>query len=164
MSAQNRVDDETDHSSRRRFLSRITNGILTTIAGVLGVVLGGAVLSPRLAGREEDWFPAATLGTLRDNEPKAVSLRVARQDGYREVVDRRTVFLVKTGDAQVTALDSTCTHLGCRVSWDPEAKLLKCPCHGGVYDRTGAVQAGPPPAPLPSMATRIEGDRVLVQI
>ena len=131
---------------------------------MLGVVAGGAVISPRLAGRQENWFPAGQLATLRDDEPTLVSLRVARQDGYREVVDRRTVFLVKTGPSQVTALDSTCTHLGCRVAWDPAAKVLRCPCHGGVYDRTGAVEAGPPPTPLAPIVTRIDGDQVLVQI
>ena len=157
------METPADHPSRRRFLGRVTSSILSAIGGVLGVLLGGAVI-PRLAGREENWFPAATLGALRDNEPRAVSLRVARQDGYREVVDHRTVFLVKTGPSEVTALDSTCTHLGCRVAWDPEAKLLKCPCHGGMYDRTGAVEAGPPPTPLPTIATRIDGDQVMVQV
>jgi Rieske Fe-S protein len=74
------------------------------------------------------------------------------------------VFLVKTGETEVTALDSTCTHLGCRVSWDAETEDLKCPCHGGVYDSTGAVKAGPPPAPLLRLMTRVEGDKVLVQL
>jgi Rieske Fe-S protein len=91
-------------------------------------------------------------------------LRVARQDGYTQVVDRQTVFLVRTGDSEVTALDSTCTHLGCRVSWDAETQELKCPCHGGIYDPTGAVKAGPPPVPLTKLATRIEGDQILVQV
>jgi Rieske Fe-S protein len=93
-----------------------------------------------------------------------VTIRVAREDGYNQVVERRTVFLVKTGEGQVTALDSTCTHLGCRVSWDAEAQLLKCPCHGGVYDSTGAVKAGPPPAPLAKLTTRVEDGQVLVQL
>ena len=43
----------------------------------------------------------------------------------------------------MTALDPTCTHLGCRVSWDSEAKELRCPCHGGTYDHLGVVKGGP---------------------
>jgi len=74
------------------------------------------------------------------------------------------VFLVKTSDTEVTALDSTCTHLGCRVTWDVAAQQLKCPCHGGAYDKFGAVKSGPPPSPLAKMATRIDGDDVLVQL
>lgn len=153
-----------DDTGRRRFFSRIVTTIHAAIAGSLGVILGGAVASPIFGRQQENWVPAASLTNLPENEPTPVTLRVAREDGYREVIDRRTVFLVRTGGSQVTALDSTCTHLGCRVSWDPDAQLLKCPCHGGQYDRTGAVKAGPPPAPLTRLTTRVDGDQVLVQV
>jgi nitrite reductase/ring-hydroxylating ferredoxin subunit len=79
-------------------------------------------------------------------------LRVVREDGYSQIIERRVVFLVKTGESSVTALDPTCTHLGCRVSWDAEARELRCPCHGGVYDHLGQVKSGPPPAPLPKLS------------
>lgn len=157
------ADISTDDVTRRRFLSRITNGILGIIGAILGVVGGGAVLSST-ARKQDDWFPASTLLDLRDNEPTPVMLSVARLDGFREVINRRTIFLVKTGEAEVVAIDSTCTHLGCLVAWDPQAQLFKCPCHGGVYDRTGAVKDGPPPMPLNKIATRVDGQRVLVQV
>ena len=149
---------------RRRFLGGVVTAIQAAIGGTLAVLAGGAVISPGLARREEHWLPAASLGELPADEPRAVMVRVARQDGYTQVIDRRTVFLVKTGDTQVIALDSTCTHLGCRVSWDPETRELTCPCHGGVFDTTGAVVAGPPPSPLTAVETRIDGDQVLVQL
>jgi Rieske Fe-S protein len=149
---------------RRRFFSRIITSIHTAIGGTVGAVLGGAILSPMFGRRQENWLTAARLTDLIDNRPVPVTLRVAREDGYNEVVDRFTVFLVKTGDAEVTALDSTCTHLGCRVSWDAETQELKCPCHGGVYDTLGQVKAGPPPSPLVRMQTRIDGNQVQVQV
>jgi Rieske Fe-S protein len=144
-------------------LSRVVTAIQAVIGGTLGVILGGAVISPGLVRREENWLPAANLSNLPDNEPIPVVLRVTREDGYSQMIDRKTVFLVKTKD-KVTAIDSTCTHLGCRVSWDVEAQLIKCPCHGGIYDRTGNVISGPPPAPLAKFATRVDGDQVLVQV
>jgi Rieske Fe-S protein len=149
---------------RRRFLVRVINSIHAVIGGTVGLVLGGAILSPLFSRREENWLTAANLTDLPDDRPTPVTIRVAREDGYNEVIERRTVFLVKTGETDVTALDSTCTHLGCRVSWDAETQELRCPCHGGVYDSTGAVKAGPPPAPLSRLMTRIEGDQVLVQL
>ena len=149
--------------SRRRFLSAITNGILTVIGGILAFIGGGAVLSSTVR-RQEDWLPASALLDLPDNEPTPVTLTVARLDGFRQVIDRRTIFLVKTGESEVAAIDSTCTHLGCLVAWDSQAQLFKCPCHGGIYDRTGAVKDGPPPAPLVKIATRVDGERVLVQV
>ena len=45
-----------------------------------------------------------------------------------------------------------------------EAALLKCPCHGGRFDRNGAVKAGPPPAPLARFPTRIESGQVMVEL
>ena len=132
------------------------------IGGVLAVIGGGAVLSSTVR-KQEDWLAASDLHDLPDNEPTAVTLSVMRVDGYREALERRTIFLVKTGDSDVTAFDATCTHLGCLVAWDPQGQVFKCPCHGGVYDRTGAVKDGPPPVPLMKVATRVDGDRVLVQ-
>ena len=149
---------------RRRFLARVVNSIHVLIAGTVGVIAGGTILSPIFGRREADWLTAANLADIPDNRPTPVAIRIARDDGYNQVVERRILFLVKEGESRVTALDSTCTHLGCRVSWDAEAQLLKCPCHGGIYDSTGAVKGGPPPAPLARVTTRVENGQVLVQI
>jgi Rieske Fe-S protein len=157
------IETSPPDPTRRRFLSSITNGILSVIGGILAFIFGGAVLSSTVR-RQEDWLPASTLLDLPDNEPTPVTLTVARLDGFRQVIDRRTIFLVKTGESEVAAIDSMCTHLGCLVAWDPQAQLFKCPCHGGIYDRTGKVKDGPPPAPLVKIATRVDGERVLVQV
>lgn len=69
----------------------------------------------------------------------------------------------KTGDPAVIihesgsvfyAYDAVCTHAGCTVQYDPQQRLLVCPCHGGTFDPAHGAQvvAGPPPSPL----TRIE--------
>jgi len=149
---------------RRRFLSRIITTIHAAIAASLGVVLGGTVLSPLFGKQEENWLPAGTLTNLPEHDPLPVTLRVAREDGYNQVISRKNIFLVRTGDSDVIAIDSTCTHLGCGVRWDADEQLIKCPCHGGVYDRLGTVKSGPPPAPLARLTTKVEGDQILVQV
>jgi menaquinol-cytochrome c reductase iron-sulfur subunit len=149
---------------RRRFLSRIITTIHAAIAASLGVVLGGTVLSPLFGKQEENWLPAGTLTNLPEHDPLPVTLRVAREDGYNQVISRKNIFLVRTGDSGVIAIDSTCTHLGCGVRWDADEQLIKCPCHGGVYDRMGTVRSGPPPAPLARLTTKVEGDQILVQV
>ena len=155
-------ETSTSDAPRRRFLTSITTGILTVIGGILGVLGGGAVLSST-GGRQEDWLAASALHDLPDNEPTAVTLSMMRVDGYREALVRRTIFLVKTGESEVAAFDATCTHLGCLVGWDPQGQVFKCPCHGGVFDRSGAVMEGPPPEGLMKIATRVDGNRVMVQ-
>ena len=154
----------TDDPGRRRFLARVVQVIHGAIAGTLGVILGGAIVLPSFARRREDWLQAGALSDLPENEPFTAMVRVQREDGYSQIVDRKVIFLVKTSEKEVRALSSTCTHLGCRVSWDAEDLLLKCPCHGGVFDATGAVKEGPPPTPLQTLPTRIEGDRILVRL
>jgi succinate dehydrogenase / fumarate reductase iron-sulfur subunit len=158
------MDAPTEMSGRRRFFARIITTIQAAIGGTLGVLLGGTIISPGLARQQEKWLPAGSLAQLPINEPTPVTIRVARQDGYTQVVELRSVFLVKGPDSAVTALDSTCTHLGCRVSWDSVAGELRCPCHGGAYDRTGEVKSGPPPRALARLNTKIEGDGILVQV
>jgi len=156
------IETSTADAPRRRFLSSITTGILSVIGGMLGIISGGAVLSSTVR-RQEDWLAASALHDLPDNEPTAVTLSVMRLDGYRQALERRTIFLVKTGESEVAAFDATCTHLGCHVAWDRQKQVFRCPCHGGVFDRTGAVKDGPPPEPLVKMATRVDGNRVMVQ-
>ena len=158
------IEPSTDTPARRRFFVGLITAVQAIIGGTLGVVMGGAVLSPSLARRESSWLRAARLTELPINQPTPVMLRLERQDGYQQVIDRRAVFLVRSADT-VTALDSTCTHLGCRVSWNAEAQQLRCPCHGGAYDRAGKVLAGPPPEPLATFPTRVDQDgHVMVQL
>ena len=97
----------TDDPTRRRFLSSITGGILTIISGVLAVLGGGAVLSSTVR-RQDEWVPASTLLDLPEHEPTPVTLTMRRLDGFREVIDRRTVFLVKTGSPFLIIFPRNC--------------------------------------------------------
>lgn len=156
------TDTSTPQAARRRFLGSVTGSLLSVIGGILGVLGGGAVFSSTIR-RQAGWLTAATLHDLPDNEPTPVTLSVMRVDGYREALERRTIFLVKTGEAEVSAFDARCTHLGCLVAWDADDRVFRCPCHGGVFDRDGAVMEGPPPDGLVAIAARVDGNNVLVQ-
>jgi len=159
------VEPHPEDPSRRRLLSRVIIGLQGLIAAGVAFVAGGAIAAPAFSTRTSSWWPAGTaLDDLVEGEPTPVTISRSRQDGYTRVVDRQVVFLVKSEAGAVTALSSTCTHLGCRVRWDAGDGVLKCPCHGGVFDRTGAVLAGPPSAPLATVATRVEDGRVLVEL
>jgi menaquinol-cytochrome c reductase iron-sulfur subunit len=149
---------------RRNFLVRAIVAIQATIGAIVAFIIGSATLAPSFSAREDTWLRAVDLDTLPENQPVPVTLRVSRSDGYSQVVDRTVVYLVRTGDQKVRALQSTCTHLGCRTSYDRKSKLILCPCHGGVFDAEGHVVSGPPPAPLPTLSTRIEDGQVLVQV
>jgi Rieske Fe-S protein len=56
---------------------------------------------------------------------------------------------------------AVCTHAGCIVSQVTD-KTIDCPCHGSKYNvTTGAVEAGPAPAPLPSVAVTVKGGNIV---
>ena len=151
-------------AGRRGFLIRIIQAVHAGIAGTLAFVVGGAVVAPSFTRRASQWLDAGAVDNVEDDTPLPITLRVARPDGASEVVDRRVVYLVRRGGAELKALDSTCTHLGCRTRFNPDTMQIECPCHGGRYDINGDVVAGPPPAPLRSLPTRIQDGRVLVEV
>ena len=36
-----------------------------------------------------------------------------------------------------------CSHMGCRLKWNPEEESYDCPCHGSRFDRDGNLIDGP---------------------
>ena len=74
----------------------------------------------------------------------------------------KDLMLVRTGEKEVKAISTVCTHLGCTVSWQKDKKEFYCPCHHGRFDKDGNVIAGPPPKPLDTYEVEIEGDNVFV--
>jgi Rieske Fe-S protein len=152
--------------ARRRVLAILVNGFVTVVAGGLSALLGVFALRPAAAALRDRWVRAGVLADLTPNVPVPRVLTVSRVDGWYRERARQTVFLVWDGAKQVRALSATCTHLGCQVHWDTQARHFRCPCHGGVYDATGKVVSGPPPRPLASVDARVDGqdDAVLVRL
>ena len=60
------------------------------------------------------------------------------------------------------AISTRCAHLGCPVRYVQASEKFICPCHGGVYGKSGAVEGGPPVRPLDRFYTKAEKGRVYV--
>lgn len=63
--------------------------------------------------------------------PTGATVAVARQGGAGTAGD-------------FIALSSVCPHLGCQVHWESQNNRFFCPCHNGIFDRTGKATGGPP--------------------
>jgi Rieske Fe-S protein len=153
-------------SDRRRALTIFVNAVVAIIGGAFSTLLGVFAVRPARGAVRERWIRAGTLGELTANVPVARVLSVPRPDGWYKERARETVFLVWNGQREVKVFSATCTHLGCQVLWDGEAKRFRCPCHGGVYDASGHVLDGPPPRPLTTLEAKVEGtdESVLVRV
>jgi Rieske Fe-S protein len=159
-------DAHLPESGRRRTLALLVNSTVALIGGALSALVGVFAVRPAKGAESARWVRAGTLGELTANVPVPRVLAVPRADGWYRARARETVFLVWNGAREVKVFSATCTHLGCQVLWDRQAKQFKCPCHGGVYAANGAVVAGPPPRPLRSIEARVEtsDDSVLVRV
>lgn len=73
------------------------------------------------------------------------------------------VIVIRQNAATVVALSATCTHQGCTVGYNTGNTTLVCPCHGGVYNISGAVVSGPPPSALTKYTATLSGNIVTVK-
>lgn len=71
------------------------------------------------------------------------------------------LLVVRRGE-EVTALSAMCTHEGCVLDWSTGRGIIVCPCHGGEFDSTGNVLAGPPPAALLRFSVQIDQGHVYI--
>ena len=62
------------------------------------------------------------------------------------------------------ALYQKCTHLGCDLPWEPEARFqelpgwFKCPCHCSTFTKAGVRVFGPAPRAMDTMELKINPD------
>ena len=74
--------------------------------------------------------------------------------GRQELTQSRTDLLFRQGvwlirdDRGWYGLINVCTHLGCQPAFDPQMRILICPCHGSRFDLKGNVLKGPASRPL----------------
>ncbi len=107
----------------------------------------------------------------RKQKPRYRQLLVTSLDGIPKDGDKtfkdlagREIVLVNTREG-LKAISTTCTHLGCKVYWEPENVRFFCPCHDGVFDVNGNVVSGPPPRPLDNYEVVVdENDNVFVMV
>ena len=74
----------------------------------------------------------------------------------------KDLVLVRTGENEIKAMSTVCTHLGCTVYWEQDRQEFYCPCHQGRFDKNGEVVAGPPPTPLETYKVEIEGNNIFI--
>ena len=133
---------------RREVLVRaglVTMGVAA--AGVLAACGGSDTPTAEAPAASDD----GTLAQLADIPVGgAISAKLA---------DGQPIILVQPEKGKVVAMTAVCTHQQCTVA--PDGDELKCPCHGSVYDLTGANVSGPAPSPLAQFDVHVSNGAVL---
>jgi len=129
---------------RRAFFTKIGLGSLG-IAAAGTIVFSYEYLSPNVLYEPS---PIVNIGKPQDFALNSVTMDV-----------NAAIYLVRA-DEGYFALSMVCTHLGCLTAWNQDLGIIKCPCHGSEFTRTGQKIEGPAPKPLPWLKTWVsdEGD------
>lgn len=164
-------DAGTPESPARRSLF---TAVFAAAAAAIAAALGGTAVPFLLAPlRRRGTVQRADLGPLAPLReavtavgPREVVVTHRVVDGYmtRKAAERVAVVSDPSAPSGIAVLSTSCTHLGCGVTWNAGRGAFLCPCHGGVYGPDGKVLAGPPPHPLPRLPFTVEGGRVRLDL
>lgn len=142
----------------------------------LAVAIGGAsVVAPALAGLMVLTDPlrrkvsvggpvkVTTLSALPDDGlPRKFSILADKVDAWNKYHDVPigAVYLRRTGDGKVEALNVVCPHAGCFVDFSPHRGEFLCPCHNSSFTLDGKIAdpKSPSPRPLDTLPVEVRGD------
>ncbi|MFN7138713.1 MAG: ubiquinol-cytochrome c reductase iron-sulfur subunit [Limisphaerales bacterium] len=140
---------------RRTFFKWMIAGGGITTGAVIAVPVIGTALSPVLRRETEArWQPIGRLDDFPPNQMTRGIVMVPRDD-WAETLRSKSVYVLRESDQRIVVFSRNCTDLSCPIVWDEGSNCFFCPCHGGIFSRTGEPMKGPPKRPLFRYATRI---------
>ncbi|NNJ09869.1 ubiquinol-cytochrome c reductase iron-sulfur subunit [Chloroflexales bacterium ZM16-3] len=155
-----------EHAISRRVFLEVLFGVLAGIGALLVAIPGVRFLiGNSLEPSATKWVELGKVADLPTASVTQLNYSVRATDAWREVNQRGTVYISSAdGGATFTALDATCTHLGCIVQWNEGDGNFVCPCHAGHFARDGEVIDGPPPRRLRQLAVKVKDGTLLAEI
>jgi Rieske Fe-S protein len=147
---------------RRGFFRRLFWGLSGLLGALIGIPVVGSLLSPAFKPvAPSQWVEVGPVSGFGP-DPTLAHHMYPRQEGWVNTNEDLQVWVVRSAEGDYRIFDSHCTHLGCPYHWEAAASRFVCPCHGGQFDRTGKVVAGPPPRPLDYYESKVEGVTLLM--
>ena len=84
-----------------------------------------------------------------DGVPRKFTVRSTKSDAWNrlENVPVGAVYLRRTKEGKVEALNVICPHAGCFVDFSPERGNFQCPCHESSFALDGSIASRKSPSP-----------------
>jgi Rieske Fe-S protein len=142
-------NDTEQTNSRREFLKQ--SGLV--MAGL--ALTGGAILND-VAQAQSNPFQASGKGSIDLGAVSSFKLNT-----MTDKIASAGVLISNTPDGLI-ALSSHCTHEGCDVHWQTDAKTLQCPCHRAEFSSGGDALRRPAREPLPRYPLTVKNGRLMV--
>jgi menaquinol-cytochrome c reductase iron-sulfur subunit len=151
------------HMSRREFVSIVTAAAGTVMGAIIGIPAIGYLIAPALQKVSADvWIAAGPITNYAVGIPTLFNFNRTMVNGWEKTVNSYGVYIIQNEDGTIQALSNKCTHLSCRVSWQPELSAYVCPCHNAHFGINGQIISGPQPRPLDSYETKIEEGNLFI--
>ncbi|MDB5084668.1 MAG: Rieske (2Fe-2S) protein [Bacilli bacterium] len=159
--------DKQKGLTRRQFLTYALGGTGAFMAvAAVGPLIPFAV-DPLTRGTTETFSTVGTESEFNTSYPLAKDFTLKQKDGWIQVDNTYTAFIIKQQDGTYLAMSNICTHLGCAVSQQlgsdgkPTAFSngiwFQCPCHGSQFSLTGVqTPVSPAQRPLDIFLTKVD--------
>ncbi|NMD69207.1 Rieske 2Fe-2S domain-containing protein [Bacillus sp. DNRA2] len=122
-------------------------GFIASSMGLMGLMFVSSIPLVSQAGKENAQESEKTVKIAELDE-----LAVGDSKTFSYLDEDEPALLIRTNADEYRAYNIKCTHLQCPVYYDKPTNQMVCPCHHGFFSvEDGAVIAGPPQRPLPSI-------------
>lgn len=166
------MNEQTDSSGegRRDFLKKASSVAIGGVITAIPLAAGARVLlNPiKAGGGSAQKVKVTTLDSLpKDGAPRKFPIVASRADAWNKFPEAPVgaVYLRRTGDKTVEALNVVCPHAGCFVDFRAEMKGYFCPCHNSLFQMDGKIgdPKSPSPRGLDTLSVEIQGNDVFVE-
>lgn len=100
--------------------------------GITSSNIAAKIITDKILGNDneyEDIFESSRLGIIKNKDEMMNMIKEAGEGIILERIKGKPT--------------PTCTHLGCKLSWNPLEEIWECSCHGSKFSKRGFVIEGP---------------------
>ena len=155
---------QSPNLDRKSFVKIITAALGSIMAAIVGLPVIQYFISPALNIKVSDnWISLGSLENYPLDIPTLFNFTLTRVNGWERSSHSYGAFVLRKSEETIVFSD-ICTHLSCRVGWNPDNLEFSCPCHAAFFDKYGEVKSGPPPRSMDRFETRMEDDQLFIHL